>query len=154
MNLLLALCLFFLASVRSELRPCQLRKYSNGYVCVCNETYCDTTDVQRPTIFGDYIVITSTQTGKRFDVGKGRFKRKQYPSVNRIRRNAMNNTEREIYTATLTIDRDEQFQEIVGFGGMYLPFVSIINTSLYYICVTLKRTINCRCIHWECFILI
>lgn len=122
-RLLTIVCIFLLASVKSEYKPCKLREYSDGYVCVCDETYCDTTDVKRPTKFGDYVIVTSSQTGKRFDVNKGRFKSKQQPSVFRVKRE-MNSAKWRPYSLKLTLDHDKQFQKIVGFGGAYFLFPS------------------------------
>lgn len=122
--------MYSVSTVNCEYKPCQLREYSAGYVCVCNETYCDTMNVKTPTLFGDYIVISSSKSGKRFEVSKGRFKPKSYPSVIRVKRLIKRNIGEEeeeengLTTITLTLIPDEKFQTMVGFGGAFTGSVS------------------------------
>lgn len=128
---------FVLNVVLCVQKPCQLRKYPAGFVCVCNETFCDTMDVDKPQKFGDFVLISSTKSGKRFDVSKGSFKPKpQEPNVihQRVRRypnligkrNSTHRTKTWLNSITLTIDRDKQYQKIVGFGAAFTGSVSYL----------------------------
>lgn len=129
-------CAFLWSVVESAHKPCQLREYASGYVCVCNETYCDTFDVEKPQQFGEYIVVSSTKAGQRFAVTKGRFVRPApHPNVIRVRRFANTHDEEREFEGdedskatsnTLTIDREEQYQKIVGFGGAFTGSVSYL----------------------------
>lgn len=135
-TLLLLLWIFSLYTVQCEYKPCQLREYANGYVCVCNETYCDTMDVEKPQRFGDFITIASTKSGKRFEISKGRFQPKSIePNVIRVKRfshsiginqNVPNRIESGLRSLTLTINPNKQYQKIVGFGGAFTGSVSYL----------------------------
>lgn len=109
-------------------KPCDLRQYPTGYVCVCNETYCDTTDVQKPKKFGEYIIVTSTEGGQRFNATRGFFvPNKSSPKVFRFERSIDENVTTEaIHSVSLTVDREKQFQNIVGFGGAFTGTVSLL----------------------------
>lgn len=131
------LCALLLGTAKCAYKPCQLRQYPDGYVCVCNETYCDTTDVERPQQFGQFVSITSTKAGQRFAVTKGRFTPiNRYPEVIRVARSIdtsndldgfeTNETMSWISEITLTINREKQYQEIVGFGGALTGTVSYL----------------------------
>lgn len=133
----LILCAFLLGAAKCVYRPCQLREYTDGFVCVCNETYCDTMDVEKPQKFGEYILITSTKAGQRFAVTKGQFMPpKPFPNVVRVKRHAydMNSIPNaipkeeisRISTVTLKINQEKQFQKIVGFGGAFHGTVSYL----------------------------
>lgn len=47
-------------------KPCALRSYPEGHVCVCNTTYCDTIDEDDVTVQREdqIIVITSSAVSK------------------------------------------------------------------------------------------
>ncbi|XP_055305815.1 lysosomal acid glucosylceramidase-like [Sitodiplosis mosellana] len=132
--LFLLLWFFVLNTVQCVLKPCQLRKYPDGYVCVCNETYCDTMDVEKPERFGDFILVSSTKSGKRFDVSKGRFQPKplepnvirvkRFPDLIGIKRNVTQDMKSWLTSITLTVDQDKQYQKIIGFGGAFTGSVS------------------------------
>lgn len=101
---------------------CNLREYPDGYVCVCNETHCDDLKIDEPVNFGDYILVTSSKAGERFDVTKGSFIQ---PSVLRIKRETdKDDDESPINSITLSINRDKKYQSIVGFGGAFTGTVS------------------------------
>lgn len=119
-------------------KPCQLREYKrNEFVCVCNETYCDSLNVEQPKNFGEYVLISSTESGQRFYVhaeDKSSVNIPRGPSVISIR------TTRESYhgrtfvrvpngkthTVDLTIDLNRKYQKIVGFGGAFTGTVSFL----------------------------
>lgn len=135
MKVVFILLLFFvLNGVQCIQKPCQLRQYATGYVCVCNETYCDTMEVEKPQRFGDFKLISSTKAGKRFDVSNGKFKPKSLePNVIRVKRYTdrsdieenVNQEEKSWLTSiTLTVNQDKQYQRIVGFGGALTGSVS------------------------------
>lgn len=42
-------------------KPCVLRKYPDGYVCVCNSTYCDTLEDVPNDLNGRFIVVSSSR---------------------------------------------------------------------------------------------
>ncbi|XP_031621155.1 lysosomal acid glucosylceramidase-like [Contarinia nasturtii] len=133
----LLLWTFLLCSVNCEYKPCQLREYPDGFVCVCNEDYCDTMDVKKPQKFGDFLTISSTKSGKRFEVNKGRFKPKPIePNVRRVRRfSDLFRTKRNTKTTTveslsLTINLNKTYQKMVGFGGAFTGTVSYLFDSM------------------------
>lgn len=131
MKILFILLLFFvLDAVQCAQKPCQLRQYANGYVCVCNETYCDTMEVEKPQRFGVFKLISSTKAGKRFEVSEGKFKPKPLePNVIRVKRyeGSENQGDKSWLTSiTLTVNQDKQYQKIVGFGGALTGSVSHI----------------------------
>lgn len=105
----LILCMFLLKTVSSVYKPCQLQQYPTGYVCVCNETYCDTTDVPKPTKFGEYVTVKSTEGGQRFNATRGFFvPHKSSPEVFRVERSIdENGTTKAVNTISLTIDREK-----------------------------------------------
>lgn len=42
-------------------KPCSLRKYPAGYVCVCNATYCDTIEDEAVTLsHADQIILMTS----------------------------------------------------------------------------------------------
>lgn len=122
--------IFLLSIVNCEYKPCQLREYQDGFVCVCNETYCDTMDVEKPERFGDFLTISSTKSGKRFEVNKGHFRPKPIePNVIRVKRflnsvRTKRNTTAKVESLTLTIDVHKTYQKIIGFGGAFTGSVS------------------------------
>lgn len=137
----LLLCAILWGTAKSSNKPCELREYPDGYVCVCNETYCDTMDVAKPQKLGEYVTITSTKAGKRFAVSKGRFTPiKSPPSVIRVERSIddstndldssdellANETQLWLSPIILTINRNKQYQQMVGFGGAFTGSVSYL----------------------------
>lgn len=122
----LIFCFILLKIVSCVFKPCLRREYPNGIVCVCNISYCDTTDVPNPTKFGEYIIVTSSKSGQRFNATRGFFvPHKAPPKVLRVERSIENDTEwndeeKSVNSITMTLDREKQFQKIVGFGGAYV----------------------------------
>lgn len=135
--IIIPLLLFGLAECAHK--PCQLRVYPSGFVCVCNETYCDTTDVEKPKQFGEFVMVSSTKGGQRFAVSQGKFQPKIQPEVFRVERDATE-PEAEIHdfkdepsyvtiginTITFKVNRNSQYQKIVGFGGAFTGTVSYL----------------------------
>lgn len=94
-------------------------------------------DVGKPQKFGEYVMVTSTKAGQRFAVTKGLFTPfKPFPNVVRVKRSADDrndipnaNAKEElprISTITLKINRDQQYQKIIGFGGAFHGTVSYL----------------------------
>lgn len=137
---------FLAYSQATEKVPCQLREYNEGeFVCVCNETYCDTLNVPRPTNFGEFILISSSSSGQRLHVNKGAAAIDDIPkgpSVVRPRRQTtwpiFGSKLEKTQTIDLTIDTDRKHQKIVGFGGAFTGSVSYL---LDQMSTELKRTL-------------
>lgn len=53
-------------------KPCRLKKFQNGLVCVCTNDYCDTLKVPVPGN-NSYVLATSTESGERFNITEGKF---------------------------------------------------------------------------------
>lgn len=49
-----------------DTKPCALRRYSTGLVCVCNETYCDELDdaTVKTSDSNEIIVVSTSKVGK------------------------------------------------------------------------------------------
>lgn len=47
---------------------CNLRQYEGGYVCVCNENYCDTLQYNNPSNPEDVVHVMSSESGLRHDI--------------------------------------------------------------------------------------
>ncbi|XP_053669820.1 lysosomal acid glucosylceramidase [Anopheles nili] len=108
--LLLVLQLF--AQPAIGLRPCALRQYANGPVCVCNVTYCDTLEFVEPTEPGRFLLTSSSSAGLRFALSEGNFT----PNAQRRRVNAGD--------VAITLHPGKRFQTIEGFGGAFTGAVS------------------------------
>lgn len=52
-------------------KPCRLRRFQRGSVCVCDDNYCDSLDVPEPKNM-EYILVTSSNQGDRFSYSKGK----------------------------------------------------------------------------------
>lgn len=74
-----------------------------GNVCVCNSTYCDTIEV--PQLQSDqFLWYTSTKDGKMMEYTINNF--------------STENTDKNEPTANvLRLDRNQKYQQILGFGG-------------------------------------
>lgn len=110
----------------SDFKPCSLREFDKGFVCVCNETYCDSLVFARPKSKGQYSLVTSNALGERFVWKQGHFvlrtrhqrPSKRFYSVIRAKRE-----ERKI-KKELNVFRERRYQTIVGFGGAFTGAVS------------------------------
>lgn len=129
------------AALSIPYRPCQLQKFDKGYVCVCNETYCDTLDFTRPTTQGEYVLISSSKSGHRFVSSKGYMLPDERPvqkplhdifySVIRVKRKTNDkDKDKQFLKTTVTLDRSKKYQEIIGFGGAFTGTVSYLLDSL------------------------
>lgn len=95
-------------------KPCNYQQTSDGGVCICNETYCDTLDVPEPD-HGEYILVTSSKDGKRFDATKGYL-------------NTSNS--KDLSNRWLEIDDSRKYQKIIGFGGALTDAASIVLSTM------------------------
>lgn len=96
-------------------KPCIYQSTNVGGICICNETYCDTLDVPQPNC-GEYILVTSSKNGKRFETIMANI-----DSVS----NSSDGSNR-----WLEIDENREYQNIVGFGGAITDAVSYILTTM------------------------
>lgn len=108
--LLIKLNIFiWISNALSTSKPCNFQQIHDG-VCVCNSTYCDTLDV--PTLdCGEFMVITTSKNGKRFDITKSKM-----------------NTTGTSYKSNrwMELNENQTFQTIIGFGGALTDAASIV----------------------------
>lgn len=90
--------------------PCQSRRFQHdSVVCVCNETYCDTLDPITRTECGVLNVYESDRAGKRLD-----------------RRDIVfGNDYSGVSFRNVTINRNQKYQEIIGFGSSWSDAAAI-----------------------------
>lgn len=112
-------------------RSCALRKYPDGYVCVCNATYCDKLTIQRPSVVGEYILVSSSESGARFESKRDHFRTSReksifdtYYTVIRSKRQPEGASRTFLTNCVLKIDRLKTYQKILGFGGAFTGTVS------------------------------
>ncbi|XP_055318420.1 lysosomal acid glucosylceramidase-like [Sitodiplosis mosellana] len=96
------------ATALSTRKPCRKLQAEYGYVCVCDDNYCDTLDVPEPNA-KEYILVTSSESGDRFSYKKGKLIKPKNVS--------------KVY---LEIDPSDEYQEIKGFGGGYTGAVTYL----------------------------
>lgn len=53
--------------------PCNIRETQYGYVCLCDETYCDSLDGPLPQSRKEYTLVTTSKNKERFIYKIGRF---------------------------------------------------------------------------------
>ncbi|CAG5135396.1 unnamed protein product, partial [Candidula unifasciata] len=88
--------------------PCAAVTVSDGHViCVCNSTYCDTVPSADRLPKGQFVVITSTKDGQRFNT--------------KVSQASSNTTTDAIYYVNRTVER----QTIIGFGGAFTDAAGI-----------------------------
>lgn len=93
--------------------PCNFHRIGDG-VCVCNETYCDTLDTPQ-MVCGEYILVSSSKSGKRFSITRTKFE-----SV----------TSSIVLNRRLEIDETQKFQKLIGFGGALTDSTSLVMASM------------------------
>lgn len=92
-------------------KPCFPEKTDYGYVCRCDENYCDNLKVPLPQNDNSFVLITSSDS-QRFSYIKGKLNN---------RRNRCN-----FDPVQLNVGRQTSPREIVGFGGAFTGSVSYI----------------------------
>lgn len=105
--------------LKTEL-PCQLKKMDAGYVCVCTDTYCDSLNIPQLSGEMEWMLVTSTESGKRFDFTLGEF---HLP-------NGSNRTNSPTTKTFAEINQNIKYQSIVGFGGSFTGAVTYVLNSL------------------------
>lgn len=103
-----------MTSGMSTSKPCNYQTTADGGVCVCNQTYCDTLDVPGLEC-GEYILVTSSKNGKRFDTIKG---------------DMTGSKATDVPNRWLEIDNSRTYQKIVGFGGAFTDATSYVLTTM------------------------
>lgn len=99
-------------------KPCQLRKFDVGYVCVCTDDYCDTLNLPELSNENAWMLVTSTESGQRFNFSFGNFKW-QHDNIETI----SNETNCEINQNIL-------HHKVTGFGGSITGAVSYLLSKL------------------------
>ncbi|XP_017491554.1 PREDICTED: uncharacterized protein LOC108379711, partial [Rhagoletis zephyria] len=61
----------FVVISTQENTPCQLRMYKKGFVCICNATYCDYLDDPTPNNESEFVVVSTSKAGLRFETTSG-----------------------------------------------------------------------------------
>lgn len=114
-NLVFALCYVLLISINSRYsveaaNPCQPRRFQHdSVVCVCSESYCDTLDPITPTKCGILNVYESDRAGKRLEKRDVQF----------------GNDLAGVSFRNVTINRNQKYQEIIGFGTSWSDAAAI-----------------------------
>lgn len=102
--------------------PCHLKRFDAGYVCVCTDSYCDTLNLPKLSNENEWMVVTSTESGQRFNFSLGEFSSaEQQQHDNKL----ANLTE-----TLVEINQNVVHQEVVGFGGSITGAVSYILSKL------------------------
>lgn len=100
-------------------KPCQLRKFDAGYVCVCSDDYCDTLYLPELKKTDEYLLVTTTQLGQRFNLSFGEF-----------HTNYDDNQPTNLNEIFVEIHQNIAHQEIIGFGASFSGAVSYILNKL------------------------
>lgn len=112
--LLIWLALTLTLTEQTLQKQCLKKKLSSDAdsdVCVCNSQHCDTTDIPLPSGKNEYVLVTSSKNGDRFNFTVG-----QFPRRNRIGRVAAPFDFTKTYVKIKNIVSGRQFQ---GWGGTY-----------------------------------
>lgn len=100
--------------------PCQIRSINDGYVCVCNENYCDTLDVPDTIDANQWLLVTSSKSAERFNYIIGTFQ-----VMNKTM--GVNKTSAEqIDHINIHINRSKVHQTILGFGASFTGSVTYL----------------------------
>ncbi|XP_017480968.1 PREDICTED: glucosylceramidase-like [Rhagoletis zephyria] len=123
-----------------ENTPCQLRMYKKGFVCVCNATYCDYLDDPTPNNESEFVVVSTSKAGLRFETTSGLINASEslriadYDDRNDTAKHAFWDTVAFEKAATrsvkIKVDREKRFQNITGFGGSFTGSVSYLLENL------------------------
>ncbi|XP_070498243.1 lysosomal acid glucosylceramidase-like [Chironomus tepperi] len=143
-KILVFLLIFAISSTASS-KPCVLKSFNTGLVCVCNSTYCDTLNFKLPVKIGDALIISSSKSGLRFHESHAKFNE----SINRIPHgpfhygNGNSDTSSRYLNkiikvvkkfegieepldnyVNIMVNRSNKFQKVIGFGGAFTGSVS------------------------------
>lgn len=117
------LCLMFFTTIfgLQTQKPCELKKFDAGYVCVCTDNYCDTLNVPKLSKSNEWLLVTSTRSGQRFNFSMGEFHTKHDND---------NNQAHSKSKTFMEINQNIVHQEVLGFGGSITGAVSHILSKL------------------------
>lgn len=99
-------------------KPCRLKKFNAGYVCVCTDQYCDSLNLPKLSNRNEWMLVTSSESGQRFNYSLGTFQ-----SSNKTEQS----NKRE---AIVEINQNIAYQEILGFGGSVTGAVTYVLNKL------------------------
>lgn len=114
-KLLLLMILTLCWGFETERQSCKLKKFPDGYVCVCNDEYCDTLTVPDANTKDEFILITSSASGARFAIQTGKLS------------SSLKQSDKEL---NVEIDSNEKYQRIIGFGGSFTGSVAYLLNKL------------------------
>lgn len=119
--MVLSCLLLPLAAAQVQHGPCSTRDYGKGsVVCVCNATYCDNFPELTERRAYQVEIYESNKAGLRFS--------KSVHASNGIVPRSTN--DEVIPTVNLTVDRNTEYQTIIGFGGAFTDSAGINIYSL------------------------
>lgn len=122
----------FVAISFQESTPCDRREYTTGLVCICNVTYCDYLDDPTPTNKSEFVIVSTSKAGLRFETTTGVLNASESISV--LNYNQSTDAEGVGRAAarkvSLVVDREQRLQNITGFGGSFTGSVSYILDKL------------------------
>lgn len=99
-------------------------------MCVCTESYCDSLNLPQLNDSNEWMLVTSTESGQRFDFSLGEFNLPH--ESNRTSSTAA--TADDVTTTTATtfaeINQNIVYQEMVGFGGSITGAVTHVLNKL------------------------
>ncbi|EDV26916.1 uncharacterized protein TRIADDRAFT_22822 [Trichoplax adhaerens] len=98
----------FMVAVVSGSKPCWKKMMKNGVVCVCNSSYCDSSDPIDKVDNGKVIVIQSTSSGDR------------------LVRKTVSTSNKPSNKKILTFRPDLKYQKIAGFGGAFTDSATML----------------------------
>lgn len=95
-------------------QPCLPQRYSNDrMVCVCSGEYCDTLDIPPITAKSEYILVTTSLAGDRFNFIRGKFSTAvHYAKVKPLKPFNLNST-------YIQINEISNGRSFTGMGGTY-----------------------------------
>lgn len=115
MNNLILLLFVTLAKCEQTTQPCLPQRYAIDRMdCVCSVEYCDTLDIPTISAKSEYIVVTSSMAGDRFNFVRGKFSTvnlyaKKFKPFNPFRFNS----------TYITINKISNGRSFNGMGGTY-----------------------------------
>lgn len=114
--------------IKTEM-PCRLRKMKAGYVCACTDWYCDSLKLPQLNDLNEWMLVTSTESGQRFDFLVGQF---HLPHERQNGSNSPPPPSPPPPTTSITaeINQNIVYQEMLGFGGSFTGAVTHILNAL------------------------
>ncbi|KAL7024080.1 hypothetical protein ACKWTF_012898 [Chironomus riparius] len=144
-GILLQLVISIVSANTASSKPCVLKSFNTGLVCVCNSTYCDTLIFKLPVKVGDALIISSSKSGLRFHESQARFNE----SMKRIPHGPFHYGDGNSDTSSrymnkiikvvkkfegieepldsyvnIMVNKSNKFQSVIGFGAAFTGSVS------------------------------